>query len=306
MIAAIAVGVIVSLLDNVHIMIRIILLSVIVLLIFLFVFLIRRNTRIARQEVMINEQREEIERQKGEIENQKADLKRKREQIESLKTETEELQSCDDRDQLYNALGVEVSKRDGDVRSSDKARNLLYFMGVCGNKWVNSKNRQKKLRNMLKKVKNNGGEVRFLLIHPSERAYFDLYHAYGLPSESYEKFEKLEEEFKGVFKVKLYNHVPLMRMIFVNKGGFVEMSAYSFGEEEEEWREADCSLIIKFERDASDIDDSKTEHKDSIASGLLGVYDLIWNSAKPLQDWIDNGKIIQRSEEFIQVEKGES
>lgn len=103
----------------------------------------------------------------------------------------------------------------------DRAAQEVRFLGVFGHKWVMDAQRQERFRAMLARVQLNGGRVQFLLLDPSSESATRLAALRKLSADEYRNFHSIEfykplmREFTS-FQVRLFDHFPFQRLLFVD------------------------------------------------------------------------------------------
>lgn len=102
-----------------------------------------------------------------------------------------------------------------------RAQHQVRFVGVFGHKWVMDAGRKQKFRDMLRHVQLNGGKVQFLLLNPNCTAAKKLASLRDQDRDTYKDFDSvkyyldLSVEF-DCFDLKLFEHFPFIRLIFVD------------------------------------------------------------------------------------------
>lgn len=102
-----------------------------------------------------------------------------------------------------------------------RAQHEVRFVGVFGHKWVMDAGRKQKFRDMLRRVQLNGGKVQFLLLNPNCNAARKLAGLRDQEPNTYKDFDSvkhyvdLSKEF-DCFDLKLFEHFPFIRLIFVD------------------------------------------------------------------------------------------
>jgi hypothetical protein len=110
-------------------------------------------------------------------------------------------------------------------RCMEAVRSKLYFMGVRGEKWLDTDIKYDQFEEMLKRLSNSKEAVRFLLINPKSSNWGKLSGLRkGKSYASFFSYRELMDEFPTL-KVKLYDALPSFRLQFVNDE-YVTVSRY--------------------------------------------------------------------------------
>jgi hypothetical protein len=208
----------------------------------------------------------------------------------------EELSELIMRDENYAYLGIIDCKpqlRDSPFvpqESMKRVQNELYFLGVCGNKWVDQPMDRDLFEEMLERVSNNGGTVRFLLINPSGDAWSELckLRKAKISNTSFIHYRQLMDNFP-ILKVRLYNSLPSFRLQFVDDE-YVTVSRYKT--DYKDWKQVQYGWAAPhlYIRNESKTDIDKNEkHIWSLYPTFQVLYEYLWEGAVELtQDLIDN------------------
>ncbi|HEV8132739.1 MAG TPA: hypothetical protein VGQ81_15950, partial [Acidobacteriota bacterium] len=138
------------------------------------------------------------------------------------------LQSCQRQyaDQLQRIGITEIANSLGSSRWSpdsvmERAQYKVRFVGVFGHKWAMDAQRQDNFRSMLTRIQLNGGKVQFLLLNPNSSAAIQLARYRKQNDDFYKNFPSIEF-YKGLsakfdcFEIRLFEHFPFIRLIFVD------------------------------------------------------------------------------------------
>ena len=103
------------------------------------------------------------------------------------------------------------------MRCMKKTRKQLYFSGICGNKWIGNKKGFKEFQNMLHRVADNNGQVRFLLINPKSETFIKMIAQQGGDNHNdvFYKWKQLVVE-NPCLSVRCFNELPSFRMQFMD------------------------------------------------------------------------------------------
>ena len=220
---------------------------------------------------------------------------------ESLTSAIDEMRTLRKKIRLYEELGIVNCTEElkgtqlEPMECMKEVHSSLYFMGVGGEKWVKEEYLRKEFENMLRQTKIMGGEVKFLLIDPSSKAYGQLYKLRGesVPYLSYERYADLDARYDNL-KVRLYNTMPSFRMQFVDET-YLAISRYYFDKPSHEsvgggWRTP--HLIINSEQREYGMNESR--YKGSLYGSFLLAYNFIWGHSTKIHDWVIRGKRFNR------------
>jgi hypothetical protein len=174
----------------------------------------------------------------------------------------------------------------------NKVKNRLCFLGVCGEKWVDEEIKRDQFREMLRRISNNRGTVKFLLIDPSSNSWSKLS---GLRQEnicntSFFKYREFMDDFP-VLEVRLYDTLPSFRLQFIDDE-YVTVSRYK--NEYEGWRQSKHGweaphVYIDNESESEKKEEEKVEdikkperHYWSLYPTFQALYEYVWQGAAEL------------------------
>ncbi|MHB9099688.1 MAG: hypothetical protein ACYC5X_17925 [Syntrophales bacterium] len=154
------------------------------------------------------------------------------------------LNLCQNRfsEQLKSVGISEFAEKLGESRWSPtsvmaRAHHEVRFLGVFGHKWVMDSSKKDAFRSMLTSVQLNGGRVYFLLLNPSSDSAKRLANFRKLDLNTYEGFPSIDiyksfaAEF-DCFQLRLFDHFPFIRLIFVD--GLCAVSRFKLNDEAKE------------------------------------------------------------------------
>ena len=202
---------------------------------------------------------------------------------------------------LYNELGIIdcTEELKGTVlepmQCMRSVHSSLSFMGIGGEKWVNSDQLLDAFKKMLIQINTVRGEVRFLLINPGSDSYGSLYQLRreSVPYGSYTQFVKLMENYDNLH-VRLYSHLPSFRMQFVDDT-YLAVSRYYFDKESHDNSEGGWKtphLIISNEQRL--FGENKPRYRGSLFGSFLLSYNFIWLHSTDIREWDLKGRIFNR------------
>lgn len=174
------------------------------------------------------------------------------------------------------------------LKCMKKVKRSLDFMGVGGSKWVADEEKVRAFEEMLQRVKVTKGHVRFLIIDPRCKGFRQLKELRTereVPKDSYEKLHKLAQKFEGYLDVRLYDHLPTLRLQFVD-GEYMAVSRYYFQYENHNSAARGWNIphLIIHEEEVTH-DNSKSEkYKGSLYGSFEQLYDYIWEHSRNLDE----------------------
>ena len=169
------------------------------------------------------------------------------------------------------------------IACMEKVENRLLFLGVSGSKWIDEKS-EKAFCDMLEKLDEANGEVRFLLIDPTCKDFIKMRElrgngSGGMSIEPYKKWKELINKHSRCLKVRCFNkHLPLFRMQFMDREELA-ISKYLFQEEQNKTAEngwQNPHLIIGAKKGS--------DHMFSLLPAFEKYFEEEWEAATDLLD----------------------
>lgn len=116
----------------------------------------------------------------------------------------------------------------------EKIKKQLYFSGICGNKWIGNSEGLKNFQDMLNRVADNNGQVRFLLINPNCESFKKMIKKQNGEShiEVFHKWKTLVMD-NSCLNVRCFNDLPSFRMQFMDNSKMA-MTKYHYQKNEYE------------------------------------------------------------------------
>lgn len=111
------------------------------------------------------------------------------------------------------------------------ASEKLYFLGIMGSKWVSQEHVKAEFKQAINRMEMNDGNIRFLLINPDERGFRKLKRLRegAISKEPLNEYKEMAAE-SDVLEVRLYNHLPSLRLVFIDNQRLI-LSRYRFERE---------------------------------------------------------------------------
>jgi len=119
------------------------------------------------------------------------------------------------------------------IKCIKSIKKELIFMGIGGAKWIGDKKNKKLFEDMLERIANNDGVVKFLIMNPDNESLKNIKDKRGkqiIKESNYKIWIELVNNHPLHLFVKCYNHAPAFRLQFLDSTS-VAVARYQF-----EWK----------------------------------------------------------------------